>query len=76
MKTSTLCNALIALLFVPAVALPQTVNLTGKTVSTITAHVANRDVLTVTDDKGDGSTRDSKCSSSVAGRYPMKHRRG
>ncbi|MXN76212.1 hypothetical protein GR157_15875 [Burkholderia sp. 4701] len=52
MKTSTLCNGLIALLFVPAVALSQTVNLTGKTQSKITAHVVKRDVLTVTDDKG------------------------
>ncbi|KVN28523.1 hypothetical protein WJ63_12280 [Burkholderia pyrrocinia] len=52
MKTSTLCNGLIALLFVPAVALSQTVYLTGKTTSKITAKVVKRDVLTVTDDKG------------------------
>ncbi|RQZ34673.1 hypothetical protein DIE16_21645 [Burkholderia sp. Bp9090] len=52
MKTSTLCNALIALLFVPAVALPQTVNLSGKTTSKITAKVVKPDLLTVTDDKG------------------------
>ncbi|WP_126283924.1 hypothetical protein [Burkholderia stagnalis] len=51
MKTSTLCIGLIALLFVPAVALSQTVNLTGKTTSKITAKVVKRDVLTVTDDK-------------------------
>ncbi|WP_244099500.1 hypothetical protein [Burkholderia pyrrocinia] len=36
----------------PAVALPQTGTLTGKTKSKITAHVTQRDMLTVTDDKG------------------------
>ncbi|MDY7791168.1 hypothetical protein U0E10_25070 [Burkholderia ubonensis] len=52
MKASTLCTGLIALLFVPTVALSQAVNLSGKTQSKITAHVTKRDVLTVTDDKG------------------------
>ncbi|WP_230461058.1 hypothetical protein [Burkholderia ubonensis] len=52
MKTSTICSGLIALLFIPTIALSQTVNLSGKTQSKITAHVTKRDVLTVTDDKG------------------------
>ncbi|WP_321869285.1 hypothetical protein [Burkholderia ubonensis] len=43
---------MIALLFIPAVALSQTVYLYGKTQSNVTAHVAKRDALTVTDDKG------------------------
>ncbi|MCF1369855.1 hypothetical protein LH704_18110 [Burkholderia cenocepacia] len=52
MTTSTICSGLIALLFMPTIALSQTVNLSGKTQSKITAHVTKRDVLTVTDDKG------------------------
>ena len=47
-KTSTLCSGLIVLLFAPALAQSQVVNLTGK----ITACVAPQDVPTVTDDKG------------------------
>ncbi|KVA53385.1 hypothetical protein WI61_26395 [Burkholderia cepacia] len=52
MRTSTFCSGLIVLLFVPAVALSQSVNLSGKTQSKVTAHVTKRDTLTVTDDKG------------------------
>ncbi|KVP64962.1 hypothetical protein WJ95_22760 [Burkholderia ubonensis] len=52
MKTLTPRNWLIALLFVPAVALSQTVVLTGKTESKVTARVFNPNVLEVTDEKG------------------------
>ncbi|MGS0895680.1 hypothetical protein ACVBGC_24585 [Burkholderia stagnalis] len=52
MRTSMQCLGLVVLLFASTVAQSQTVNLSGKTQSKITARVANRDVLTVTDDKG------------------------
>ncbi|KWN18127.1 hypothetical protein WT83_11715 [Burkholderia territorii] len=52
MKTLTPRNWLIALLFVPAAALSQTVVLTGKTESKVTARVFHPNVLEVTNDKG------------------------
>ncbi|KVO32041.1 hypothetical protein [Burkholderia ubonensis] len=52
MKTSALHRWLVVASCVPAVALAQAVNLTGKTQSKVTAHVVKKNVLEVTDDKG------------------------
>ncbi|VWD21555.1 hypothetical protein BLA18112_05392 [Burkholderia lata] len=52
MKTSIFRAGAMVLLLVSAVAHAQTITLTGKLQSKVTAQVAKREVLTVTDDKG------------------------